>query len=112
MSLTLSREKQKSPAPAAPSRRRVRKPAVAGRRRPWLGLAYLAPGLLVYALVVLVPVGQGIWLSFFHWNGITAATWAGFSNYTGFFEDPTLRAAGEHTLVFILFFSLLPIGLG
>ncbi|HEY2297809.1 MAG TPA: sugar ABC transporter permease [Jatrophihabitans sp.] len=112
MSLTLNREQDKTPSPAAPPRRRVRKPLVAGRRRPWLGLAYLAPGLIIYALVVLVPVGQGIWLSFFHWNGVTPATWAGLANYTGFFKDPTLRAAGEHTLVFIVFFSLLPIVLG
>ena len=114
MSLTLSKQGQntKSVPKAAPPRRRVRRSAVAGRRRPWLGLLYLAPGLVVYALVVLVPAGQGVWLSFFHWNGITAATPAGFSNYSGFFEDPTLRAAAEHALVFIVFFSLLPIGLG
>ncbi|HEY8302582.1 MAG TPA: sugar ABC transporter permease [Jatrophihabitans sp.] len=113
MSITLSKPEQGTNAdPAAPPRRRVRKPAGAGRRRPWLGLLYLAPGLLIYAVVVLYPVGQGVWLSFFHWNGITAATWAGFSNYSGFFQDPTLRAAGEHTLVFIVFFSVLPIALG
>ncbi|MBO0836335.1 MAG: sugar ABC transporter permease, partial [Actinobacteria bacterium] len=83
-----------------------------GRRRPWLGLLYLAPGLLLYTLVVLVPAGQSVWLSFFHWDGVTAATWAGFSNYTGFFGDPTLRAAAVHTLTFLLFFSALPIMLG
>lgn len=81
-------------------------------RRPWLGLLYLAPGIILYAVVMLVPVGQGIWLSFFHWDGVTTATWAGLSNYTGFLSDPTLRAAIEHTLYFIVFFSLLPIALG
>jgi raffinose/stachyose/melibiose transport system permease protein len=59
-----------------------------------------------------VPVGQGVWLSFFHWNGVTTATWAGLSNYTGFLTDPTLRAAVTHTLYFVLFFSVLPIVLG
>jgi raffinose/stachyose/melibiose transport system permease protein len=81
-------------------------------RRPWLGLVYLAPGLILYAVVVLVPAGQGIWLSLFHWNGVTPATWAGLSNYTGFLTDPTLRAAISHTLYFIFFFSALPIMLG
>jgi raffinose/stachyose/melibiose transport system permease protein len=61
---------------------------------------------------VIVPVGQGVWLSFFNWNGVTTATWAGLSNYTGFLSDPALRAAVEHTLYFIIFFSLLPIALG
>jgi raffinose/stachyose/melibiose transport system permease protein len=110
MSLTLSPEKKQASEP--PTAVGPRKSAIARRRRPWLGLAYLAPGLVVYALVVLVPVGQGVWLSLFHWNGVTTATWAGLANYTGFFSDPTLRAAAEHTLIFILFFAVLPIVLG
>ena len=75
-------------------------------------MLYLAPALLAYAVVVLVPAGQGVWLSFWHWDGITPATWAGLANYTGFFADPTLAAALEHTLVFIFFFAVLPIVLG
>jgi raffinose/stachyose/melibiose transport system permease protein len=66
----------------------------------------------VYAVVVAGPAVQGVWLSFFHWNGITAATWAGLGNYSGFLSDPTLRQAVEHTLFFIVFFSVLPIVLG
>ncbi|MGV9850278.1 carbohydrate ABC transporter permease [Streptomyces sp. NPDC003442] len=82
------------------------------RRRRWLGLAYLAPALLIYACVVLLPAGQGVNLSFYHWDGITAATWAGVENYTDFFTDPTLRQAVGHTLFFIVFFSFLPVVLG
>ncbi len=92
------------PRTNAPSRHR--------RRRRWLGLAYLSPALAVYAFVVLVPAVQGVWLSFYHWNGITAASWAGLANYTGFLKDPTLRQAVEHTLFFIVFFSVIPIALG
>jgi raffinose/stachyose/melibiose transport system permease protein len=95
-----------------PGTARKRNRGVGSGRRPWLGLAYLAPGLVLYAVVALVPAGQGAWLSFFNWNGVTAATWAGLSNYTGFLSDPTLRQAITHTLYFIVFFSLLPIALG
>lgn len=115
MNPTLTRDqdeqRQETAQPAA-SRRRRRRAGVGSGRRPWLGLLYLAPGLILYAVVVIVPVGQGIWLSFFHWNGVTAATWAGLSNYTGFLGDPTLRAAVQHTLAFIAFYSILPIALG
>lgn len=99
--------------PAAPGRKRSRRAAGVGSgRRPWLGLLFLLPGLALYVFVAIVPVGQGVWLSFFHWNGVTAAEWAGFSNYTGFLTDPTLRAAVEHTVYFIGFYSVLPIILG
>jgi raffinose/stachyose/melibiose transport system permease protein len=82
------------------------------RRRRWLGLAYLAPALLIYAFVVLYPAGQGVRVSFYHWDGVTPAKWAGFANYTGFLHDPVLRQAVVHTLYFIVFFSVLPIVLG
>ena len=114
MSVTLARgpsEQRKGGRPAAAGGRRGRSRAGTGRN-PWLGLAYLAPGLLLYVLVVLVPAGQGVWLSFFTWNGVTPATWAGLANYTGFLTDPTLRQAVTHTLLFMIFFSLLPITLG
>ncbi|MFE2749349.1 carbohydrate ABC transporter permease [Streptomyces scopuliridis] len=77
-----------------------------------MGLVYLAPALLIYAFVVLLPAGQGVQLSFYHWDGITAATWAGLDNYTGFLTDPTLRQAVTHTLYFVVFFSALPVVLG
>ncbi|MFF4117696.1 carbohydrate ABC transporter permease [Streptomyces sp. NPDC001714] len=82
------------------------------RRRRLLGLVYLSPALLVYAFVVLLPAGQGLQLSFYHWDGVSSATWAGFANYTGFLSDATLRQAVTHTLFFIVFFSVLPILLG
>jgi raffinose/stachyose/melibiose transport system permease protein len=110
--LTRGQQEQDAGQPAARGRKRRHKAGVGSGRRPWLGLLYLAPGLVLYAIVVIVPVGQGVWLSFFNWNGVTAATWAGLSNYTGFLTDPTLRTAIEHTLWFILFYSLLPIALG
>ena len=93
-------------------RARHPRPSPHRRRRRWLGLAYLAPALLIYGFVVLLPVGQGVRVSFYHWDGVTAATSAGFSNYTGFLHDPTLRQAVAHTLYFIAFFSVLPIILG
>jgi len=111
--LAHDQERRDTGQPAAsPARKRRRASGVGSGRRPWLGLLYLLPGLALYAIVVIVPVGQGVWLSFFNWNGVTAATWAGLSNYTGFLSDPELRTAVEHTLYFILFFSILPITLG
>ena len=45
--------------PAAVGGRKRRRPAGVGSgRRPWLGLLYLAPGIILYAVVVIVPVGR------------------------------------------------------
>ena len=80
-----------------------------GRRIAYL---YLAPALAVYTLFVALPWLHTVWISFFDWDGVTVASWAGLGNYRQVFTDPTMRAALGHALGFIVFFSLIPIALG
>ncbi|HEY0530260.1 MAG TPA: sugar ABC transporter permease [Actinoplanes sp.] len=82
------------------------------RRTRWIGLAFAALPLALYALVVLVPLGQSIQYSFYKWDGVSASTWVGFQNYVTFLTDPVLRSTFGHVLVLIGFFALLPIVLG
>jgi raffinose/stachyose/melibiose transport system permease protein len=83
------------------------------RGRPqWIGWLYLLPALLLFSGFVIVPLLQGIWISFFDWDGFTAAKWVGVDNYRAVILDPRLREAFAHSLVLILFYALLPIGLG
>ncbi len=91
---------------AGPRRRSAR------RRARWTGLAFAAPGLLIYGYVVLVPLVQSVQYSFFRWDGVSDAVWVGFDNYVSFFTDPELRSTLGHVLVLVVFFSLLPIVLG
>jgi raffinose/stachyose/melibiose transport system permease protein len=95
------------PVPSADVRRRS-----ARRRTRWIGLAFAALPLALYALVVLVPLGQSIQYSFYKWDGVSASTWVGFQNYVDFLTDPILRSTFGHVLVLIGFFALLPIVLG
>ncbi|GAA2678598.1 carbohydrate ABC transporter permease [Streptomyces aculeolatus] len=87
-----------------------------GRRAPGepraVGYLYVLPALVIYALFLLVPFGQSVWLSFLHWDGLTRATSAGFSNYSDIFTDPSLRAPFGHALVLLIFYSALPVCIG
>jgi raffinose/stachyose/melibiose transport system permease protein len=73
---------------------------------------YLAPALVVFVAMVVVPLGQSVWYSLFSWDGLSVATWVGVDNYTALFSDPTLRGPFLHALVLLVFYSLLPITLG
>jgi raffinose/stachyose/melibiose transport system permease protein len=95
------------PASSTAARRRS-----ARRRTRWIGLAFAALPLAVYAIVVLVPLAQSIQYSFYKWDGVSASTWAGLANYREFVTDPVLRSTLGHVLVLIGFFALLPIVLG
>lgn len=77
-----------------------------------IGYLYLLPAFLVYAGFVLAPAAHTIWLSFFHWDGVSKSTWAGFANYRDLFADTTLRHAFLHSFVLIIFYSILPILIG
>lgn len=90
----------------------VRRQWTVRRRTAWIGLAYAAPALALYAFIVLIPLGQSISFSFYHWDGVSAAIPAGFDNYLDVFRQPLLRESLEHVLVLIVFFALIPTALG
>ncbi|MET7761421.1 sugar ABC transporter permease [Streptomyces sp. NPDC005393] len=77
-----------------------------------VGYLYILPALVLYAVFLLYPFGQSVWLSFVHWDGLTVATPAGFDNYRDLFSDPTLRAPFAHALVLLVFYSALPVAIG
>ena len=77
-----------------------------------IGYLYVAPAFLLYAAFNLVPLGQGVNVSFYDWDGITPGTWVGLRNYADFFTDPLIRSGYVHVLELMIFYSLLPIALG
>jgi raffinose/stachyose/melibiose transport system permease protein len=82
--------------------------AHAGRR----AVALLAPGVLLFLAVVVWSILQTVWRSFYVWDGVTAATWAGVDNYRHLLSDPLVRAALIHSGVLILFTCVAPVAIG
>ncbi len=91
---------------------RRRRSSRARRRSRRAGLLFAAPGLALYAVVVLWPMIQSVQYSFYKWDGVTAAVWVGVRNYVSFFTDPVLRSTLGNVLILLVFFALLPIALG
>jgi raffinose/stachyose/melibiose transport system permease protein len=79
-----------------------------------VGYLYLLPAMVVFAVFVLYPLGEAVWLSFWNWDGIATspATWAGFSNYSQVFSDEELRSAFAHAFILLIFYALLPLAIG
>lgn len=89
--------------PAAPRRRAIT------RLTPYL---FVAPALLVLLAFSLGPFVQGIWLSFFRWDGISPGTWVGAGNYLSLWQDPTVRRSFLNAAMMLCFSALLPLGIG
>ena len=82
------------------------------KKRQWSGLLFLAPGLLLYLAVIIVPTAQTVNLSLWKWDGVGTAVWVGIHNYMDVFTDRILRGSILHALILILFFCVLPIVMG
>lgn len=111
---TVARHKAKgkvkaSPEAQAPGNRRRGRPPGEPSRIGWL---YAMPALLIYAAFLLWPLARGMQFSLYDWDGLGAAKWTGFSNYTKTLTDPTLRGAFWHLLVLVVFYSILPCCIG
>ena len=99
------------PSTPPPARRL---PAPAHRRpgRRWSALLWVAPALCTYAAFVLYPLVQSVQYSFYNWDGIGPATPAGLSNWKAIFTQTDLLHSVEHAFVLIVFYTVLPVGLG
>ena len=97
-----------APSPP-PTPRTARSPR---RRRQWSALLWVAPAFATYAVFVLWPMVQSIQYSFYDWDGIGRATPAGLDNWTAIFTQPELVHSVEHAFVLIVFYTILPVGLG
>ncbi|MBM9433785.1 carbohydrate ABC transporter permease [Flaviflexus equikiangi] len=89
-----------------------RKTSSKRRSRAITTVTLLALPVLVYGAFIIYPLIRVVGLSFWHWDGLGPATWAGFENYTAIYEDDRLRAAFLHGLALIFFFAILPILIG
>ena len=90
------------------ARRTDRLPGEARR----IAYLYIAPAFLLYAAFNLLPLGQGVNVSFYDWDGVTTGTWVGLGNYREFFTEPAIREGYLHVLQLMVFYSFLPICLG
>ena len=82
---------------------------------PWL---FLAVGLVLFMVYVIVPIFQSISYSFTRWdglydiNGIWTGEWVGFHNYKVLFDDPNFYTSlWNNVLWLVLFMLAVPAGL-
>lgn len=62
---------------------------VQSKKQKYLFLAFcLLPTMIVFAVLTVYPLADGLYLSFFHWSGLSAQkVFIGFSNYVQLFHD-------------------------
>ena len=71
--------------------------------------------LAIFAVVLILPFGQGLFQTFTNWDGFTWTALVGFDNYANAFKDPsfwtTLQFTGEFVLVSLVAINAVAFGL-
>ncbi len=76
---------------------------------PWL---FLAPGLLMFIIYVLVPIVESISISFHDWDGMGEMTWIGIGNYAELLHDDTFYVSLKNNIIWLVLYLLsIPAGL-
>jgi raffinose/stachyose/melibiose transport system permease protein len=82
------------------------------RNLEWSSLLLIAPAITLFTVFVIYPIFQTIWISLWKWDRISPGVWVGLDNYKKVLSNPDIYSAFSHSLVFVLFYSLIPISIG
>jgi multiple sugar transport system permease protein len=69
----------------------------------------LAPAALLFAIFVVYPILDSLWLSLLDWDGVRPAHFVGLGNYAELFDDPTFYTAVVNNLYWLVAFMLAPV---
>ncbi len=65
---------------------------------------FIAPGILLFTLILLVPICQAVYYSLCDWNALTKPNFIGLGNYIKLFtNDDTMLTALKNSLFFMVF---------
>lgn len=69
----------------------------------------LAPPLSLFLLMIVWPIVQSIYLSFFDWDGTGPAKWIGIENYRELFHDAQFFVSLRNNAIWLVLFLLAPV---
>jgi len=79
------------------------------RLAPWL---FLTPGLVMFALYVVIPIFRSMAISFYDWDGLGQAEWIGTANYVELIDDDAFYTSLWNNLLWLVLYMLaVPAGL-
>ena len=79
------------------------------RLAPWL---FLAPGVIMFAVYVIAPIFESMWISLYDWDGIGERTWIGGENYVELFDDDAFYTSLKNNVLWLVLYMLaIPAGL-
>lgn len=70
---------------------------------------FILPAFLLVFVLLLVPMFQNIYYSFFEWDGLKKPIFIGLQNYGAFFSDENFLVSFRNTLIWVGFTLIFPV---
>lgn len=87
-------------------------PVASKRQYQWAARGFVAPGVLLIAVLLYLPLLWTIFLSFTEYDGLGDPEWVGFENYIEMWDDAALIQSSLNTLIWVVGTLVIPVGLG
>lgn len=83
------------------------------RRRPRTSYAlFLLPGVIAFAVVIVVPFLMNTAVGFTDWQGVGTPDWSGLANYRALLDDSEFWASFRHSLFMVVAMAAVPTAVG
>ncbi|WP_026931065.1 carbohydrate ABC transporter permease [Glycomyces tenuis] len=78
----------------------------------WSARGFIAPSVLVVAVLLYLPLLWTTFISFTEYNGLGDPEWIGVENYVEMFDDPEFLGSVLNTLLWVVGTLIVPVGIG
>jgi len=78
----------------------------------WSARGFVAPGVILVAVLLYLPLLWTVYLSFTRYNGLGTPEWVGLDNYAAMFGDPDFLGSALNTLLWVVGTLIVPVGMG
>ncbi|WP_298258644.1 sugar ABC transporter permease [uncultured Litoreibacter sp.] len=79
------------------------------RLAPWL---FLAPGIFMFAVYVIIPIFQSLSISLYAWDGLGEKEYVGLANYVELMDDRAFYTSLKNNVIWLVLYMLaIPAGL-
>lgn len=81
------------------------------KSKGWIAL-FLAPTVILFSVIIVIPLFQSFYYSFFEWNGVSTGAFLGWENYKTLYNARELKISMKNSIIYSLLLTAYQVGLG